>query len=107
MSYLPILTVVVVGAATGVVCAVRAIRGEASAKDVLYWSTFFTALAGAFVVWQLVLVSMLGDSSRYLPPTFDTKAQRSLLLWFGALSGALGAVVTAGLAVAASRVDKD
>ena len=106
MSYLPTLTAVVAGAGIGIVGAIRAIRGKTSAKDVLFWSTFFAALTGAFVIWQLMMQSMLGDSSKYFLPTLESKAQRNILLYYAVLSGALAAMFTAGLAVIASRVNK-
>lgn len=99
MSLVHTLSAVVLGAGVGAYFAGRSIKEGSPPKDVAYFSGIMAALGSAFVVWQLALASMIGDVSSYLLPSLETKSQRNFLFYYGAISAALAAFVTAGLAL--------
>jgi hypothetical protein len=86
------------GFGVGFFCAVRALRAGTLPKEVARWSGLTLVLGGAYVLWQLVGMDIMGDHRPFLLPSLSTKAERSFLMYYGFLAGALGALAATGFA---------
>ena len=106
MSIVHVTTVAILGAGSGMVVAIRAIKSGTPASQVALWAGASLGLALAFTFWQLLGAAILGEPTRFLLPDLWPRAERRFLMLYCFIFGALAALITAGIAHVTFRAGK-